>query len=71
MNFKTAKVLPLFALFAFVMVVTPMLFVNTLENTALRANFNNETTTAINHPATILIGDPVGGGTPCGNQTEV
>jgi len=71
MNFKTVKVLLLFALFVFVMLVTPMLFVNTIENTALRANLNGETTTATNYPATILIGDPVGGGTPCGNQTEV
>ena len=64
MNFKTVKLLLLFSLFAFVMLATPMSSVNTFENRALRANLNDETTTTTNYPATILIGDPVGGGTP-------
>lgn len=72
MNFKTVKSLLLFALFVFVMLVTPMFSLNTFENRALRANLNDETTTIPNYPATILIGDPVGGGTPIqyGNQTK-
>jgi hypothetical protein len=64
MNFKTVKLLLLFALFVFVMLATPMSSVNTFENRALGANLNDETTITINYPATILIGDPVGGGTP-------
>lgn len=71
MNFKTVKLLLLFTLFVFVMLATPMSSVNTFENRALRANLNDETTTTINYPATILIGDPVGGGTPYGNKTGV
>jgi hypothetical protein len=71
MNFKTVKLLLLLSLFAFVVLATPMSSVNTFENKALRANLNDETTTTINYPTTILIGDPVGGGTPRNNQTGV
>lgn len=71
MTFKTAKLLLLFTLFAFVILATSMFSVNTYENKALRTNLNDETTTIPNYPTTILIGDPVGGGTPNGNQTGV
>jgi hypothetical protein len=70
MNFKTVKIMLLFTMvFLIIILVTPMFSANTHEKT-LKPNFYNELSSD-GHPTTMLIGDPVGGGTPCGNQTGV
>jgi len=67
MNFKIVKLLFLSALF-FSMVLAASMFPTNNNKNVITENFAHKPATN-GHPNIILIGDPVGGGVPCGNHT--